>query len=140
LFNAVWSSWACLAAYAFEQDVNDQYIYKYPKVYTAGQLNVYFNQKVFWRWITMSLWHGVTTYYGTVYGLSGPIDSTGRTYSHWFTSCIAFSLVMHTIVFKLFIETSYWNTLTICVNIFCGLLFYYLTVVIGSMPGIGEIF
>ena len=47
---------------------------------------------------------------------------------------------MHTIVFKLFIETSYWNTLTICVNIFCGLLFYYLTVVIGSMPGIGEIF
>ena len=88
----------------------------------------------------MAVWHGLTTYYGSVYGLAGPIDSTGKTQSHWFTSCIAFSLIMHIIVFKLFIETTYWNWLTVLINIFCGLLFYYLSVVFGSMPGVGEIF
>ena len=72
--------------------------------------------------------------------MAGPIDSTGKTYSHWFTSCLAFSLIMHIIVFKLFIETMYWNWLTVIINIFCGLLFYYASVIFGSSPGIAEIF
>ena len=140
MFNVVWSSWACLAAYAFEQDVNDQYVYAYPQVYRAGQKNVYFNIKVFWRWILMALWHGITAFYGAVYGLAGPIDSTGKTYSHWFTSCLTFSLIMHIIVFKLFIETSYWNWFTVLINLGCGLLLYYFSVILGSMPGSAEIF
>ena len=67
LYNALWSSWACLAAYSLEQDVNDQYVYWYPQVYRAGQKGVYFNFKVFWRWIILSIWHGSTCYFGTVY-------------------------------------------------------------------------
>ena len=67
LYNALWSSWACLFAYSLEQDVNDQYVYQYPQVYKAGQKGVYFNFKVFWRWIFFSIWHGGTCYFGTVY-------------------------------------------------------------------------
>ena len=67
LYNALWSSWACLFAYALEQDVNDQYVYWYPQVYRAGQKGVYFNLKVFWRWMFFSIWHGATCYFGTVY-------------------------------------------------------------------------
>ena len=47
--------------------MNDQFVYKYPVVYRAGQKNVYFNMKVFWRWIIMAIWHGATTYFGSVY-------------------------------------------------------------------------
>ena len=47
---------------------------------------------------------------------------------------------MHIIVFKLFIETSYWNWLTICVNLFCGLMFYYLSVLLGNTPSVAAIF
>lgn len=49
------------------QDVNDQYIYKYPTLYAAGQKGVYFSFKVFWKWIAFSMWHGTTVYFGTVY-------------------------------------------------------------------------
>ena len=66
LYNALWSSWACLFAYSLEQDVNDQYVYWYPQVYKAGQKGVYFNFKVFWRWIIFSMWHGAICYFGTV--------------------------------------------------------------------------
>ena len=47
---------------------------------------------------------------------------------------------MHIIVFKLFIETSYWNWLTVGVNIFFGILFYYASVLVIFMPGLAEIF
>jgi len=79
MYNAVWTSWQCLFAYTIEQDVNDEYIYKYPTLYAAGQKGVYFGFKVFWRWIIFSIFHGVTVYFGTVYGLSGPTDQTGMT-------------------------------------------------------------
>lgn len=36
LYNALWSSWACLFAYSLEQDVNEEYVYRFPIVYTAG--------------------------------------------------------------------------------------------------------
>jgi len=47
--------------------VNDQYIYKYPTLYAAGQKGVYFNFKVFWKWLLFSMWHGTCVYFGTVY-------------------------------------------------------------------------
>lgn len=47
------------------QDVNDQYIYKYPVLYSAGQKRAYFNLKVFWRWIIFAAVHGLVTYFGT---------------------------------------------------------------------------
>jgi len=61
----------------------------------------------------------------------GPIDSTGMTQSHWFTSCVAFTMIMHIIVGKLFIETVYWNWLMALTNIGC-LVFYYICVIGGN--------
>lgn len=102
--------------------------------------------------MAFSIWHGLTTYYGTVYvsyttmfnsslfvqGLSGPIDSTGLTYQHWFTSCLAFSLLIHIVTFKLFVESVYWNWIMTTVNIGC-LLFYYSNVLFGNMPFVANI-
>ena len=61
------------------------------------------------------------------------------TQSHWFTSCIAFTLIMHIIVGKLFIETVYWNYLAGVTNVLC-LLFYYLCVIGGNTAPMAEIF
>jgi len=49
LYNAVFTSWPCLFAFLFEQDCNDQYTYKYPKLYKAGQQGRYFTFGIFWR-------------------------------------------------------------------------------------------
>ena len=124
MYNAVWTSWQCLFAYTIEQDVNDHFVFRYPVVFKAGQLEAYFNIKIFWRWIIFSIWHGVVTYYGCTYGLSGPIDFEGKTYSHWFISMTAFTCVIHIIMLKLFLETVYWNWISTGTGIFC-LSFYY---------------
>jgi len=61
------------------------------------------------------------------------------TQNHWFISGVAFSLIMHIIVGKLFIETVYWNWLAGLTNLLC-LLFYYFCVVMGNTSTIAEIF
>ena len=77
--------------------------------------------------------------YSYVKGLRGAIDSTGMTQSHWFVSGVAFCLIMHIIVLKLFIETVYWNGVGVLTNIGC-LLFYYLCVILGNINFIAETF
>jgi magnesium-transporting ATPase (P-type) len=47
--------------------VNDEYIYKYPQVYAAGQNGAYFSFKVFWKWIVLSMWHGAVCFFGTIW-------------------------------------------------------------------------
>jgi len=56
--------------------------------------------------------------------LDGPIDKTGRTYSHWFKSCVTFSLVIHVIVFKIMIETVNWNWVSTIFGIICFVTYY----------------
>ena len=85
-----------------------------------------------------SIWHGATVYFGTVYGLSGPIDSSGLTYNHWFTSCLAFTLLIHIVTFKLFIETVYWNWIMTIVNL-GSLLCYYSNVLFGNIPFVSQL-
>ena len=52
---------------------------------------------------------------------------------------MAFSLIMHVIVGKLFIESVYWNWLAGIMNI-ASLLFYYICVIGGNSAPIAEVF
>lgn len=139
LYNALWTSWNCLFAYVLEQDVNDEYIYKYPTLYKAGQKGVYFSFGIFWRWIIFSIWHGLVTFFGCSYGLKGIVNETGNTQEHWFISTVAFTLIIQTIIYKLFIETVYWNTLSI-VTAILSVVLYYATLAIGSVSSIAMTF
>ena len=47
--------------------MNDEYVYKYPLVYSAGQKAAYFNFRVFWKWIVLSMWHGAVCFFGTIW-------------------------------------------------------------------------
>ena len=73
LFNAFWTSWPCMVNYSLDQvsillffhvinivskDVNAHSSIKYPKLYRAGPLEVYFNFRRFWFWIFFSFIHG----------------------------------------------------------------------------------
>lgn len=47
LYNLIFTSMPVLMLACFEQDVNDRYCIRYPKLYLAGQQNLLFNKKVF---------------------------------------------------------------------------------------------
>ena len=51
-------------------------------------------------------------------------DSHGETKGFWWASTLSFTLVIHVVVYKLFIESVYWNKISIFVALF-SLAFYY---------------
>lgn len=66
MYNAFFTSWHCLFSQLMEKDINDHFSYRFPVVYKAGQKGLYFNFKVFWKWIVLAIWHGVVCFYGTI--------------------------------------------------------------------------
>ena len=132
LYNAFFTSWVCLSVYIFEQDVSAKYSLLYPKVYGPGQKGIYFGFKVFWKWVGLALWHGAICYFLPMYGLSkisGEYGDTGL----WWTSTVSFTMIIHVVTYKLFVESVYWNL----INIICmvlSFLLYYLTVIVLNTP------
>jgi len=60
------------------------------------------------------------------------MDESGRIYDHWLVSTVCFTAVVHVVMIKLFIESVYWNWLSIGSGV-CSLLLYYLmTLMINS--------
>lgn len=138
LYNALWTSWQCLFAFVFEQDVNPEYAYKFPVVYQAGTKRVYFNFAIFWRWIIFSIWHGFIIFFGVTISFQGP-QAQGLTPNHWFLQTICFSQVVIIIVAKLFMETVYWHWISIATGIL-SIFLYFLTVLIGNTETVSHIF
>jgi hypothetical protein len=66
--------------------------------------------------------------------MRGAIDPTGLTPEHWLTSSIAFTVIVITIVLKLFIETNFWNWLSIATGLFCIALYIATVLVLNTHP------
>ena len=66
-------------------------------------------------------------------------DLTGESKGFWWTSTLSFTLVIHIVVLKLFIESVYWNKISIFIAIF-SLAFYYCTCLGLNSEAIGGVF
>jgi magnesium-transporting ATPase (P-type) len=133
-YNAFWSSWPCIFNYSLDKDVSDHLSVNLPTLYKAGQRKFYFNMKNFWIWICQAIIHGGLIYFGTMYSLNNFLSNDGLTKDHWFRSTAAFSSIMHVINYKVFINIRHWNKVSFVV-LFLSLAFYYLTLLILSIPG-----
>jgi hypothetical protein len=57
----------------------------------------------------------------------------------WFISTISFTLIIHTIVIKLYIESVYWNKINLIAGII-SVLFYYATILVLSTENMALVF
>ncbi len=62
-YNAFWTSWPCIFSFSFERDVDSDTSMLCQKLYRIGQINYYFNVKVFWLWIISAISHGIMTFF-----------------------------------------------------------------------------
>lgn len=70
--------------------------------------------------------------------MKGVMDERGRTEEHWFMSTASFTVIVHVIIYKLFLETVFWNAVSIAT---CGLCFilYYTIILIGNSNGLASL-
>jgi phospholipid-transporting ATPase len=109
LYNSFWTSWPCMVAFLVEQDVNAERSLKYPALYAAGQRGMYFNVKRFWIWVVLGVWHGTLSYWIPVYTGFYPLTDDGSVKHLWWISTVSFSLIIHIVTLKLFLENMHWN-------------------------------
>lgn len=151
LYNSLWTSWPCIFAFSIEKDIKEDtpkgishLHYKnnligknfeiIPIFYQAGQKGVYFNIKVFWKWLTYAILHGGLCYISVMVGLRYiSIFDNGKLVDHWWKSALIFTMILHVVTYKIFVELFYWNYLVIS-TAFVSLVFYYFCIFILDVP------
>jgi hypothetical protein len=52
------------------------------------------------------------------------LNPTGRTYDHWMHSALAFSVIINLVTYKIFVEISYWNVVSVGAAILSLIIYY----------------
>jgi hypothetical protein len=56
--------------------------------------------------------------------MDGTNGEKGVVEEHWVKSTTAFSIIIHIVVYKLFLDTYYWNVISVSVCCACFVLYY----------------
>lgn len=152
LYNSVWTSWPCIFAFSIEKDIPDnkdrkhndrnnllgKYFEMVPCLYIAGQIKHYFNMKVFWSWLIYAVTHGAACYLYVMLGLRyQSVFSDGKLVDHWWVSTLIFTMIIHIVTYKIFVEINYWNSVVIGASI-ASLILYYVSIWIIDIPFISR--
>lgn len=87
----------------------------------------------------LSIWHGLVCYWVPVLYLDGAIDETGKDIGLWVVSTVSFTLIIHIITLKLYIESDFLNLLNVNAGIL-SILLYYCTLLVLSEERMANIF
>uniref|UniRef100_H2YBK1 Phospholipid-transporting ATPase n=1 Tax=Ciona savignyi TaxID=51511 RepID=H2YBK1_CIOSA len=110
LYNLVYTSMPVFMLAVFDQDLNDEYCIKFPKLYLPGQTNELFNIKIFFRSIIRGIFTSLALFfipYGAfVDGMHS--DGTNITDLQTLSIVISTSLII-VVTLQVALDTSYWT-------------------------------
>ena len=139
LYNSFWTSWPCMFTYVYERDVSAQTSLAHPIVYTPGQRSLYFTYIRFWTWVLQGIFHGLVSFWVPMLSLWSTPASSGLDTGLWWVSTVSFTLVIHTVTAKLFLESIFWSKVNLAAGVL-SLSFYYLSVIVLNTTGVALFF
>ena len=113
LYNTFWTSWPCLTFFSLERDLMPNDSLEYFNLYAAGQKSVYFNIKIFWKWILFSFCSACWIYWLPILGYEKGSDRLGKDQGLFWISTVSFILLIHTVNYKLLLISHFWNKLSL---------------------------
>lgn len=87
----------------------------------------------------LAVWHGGVIFFIPFYGLTGAITDKGLTEDLWMVSSVSFTIVVHTVIFKLLLESQHWNWF-LFVSTMASFALFYGIVLLGSVDFMSTIF
>ena len=109
LYNSFWTSWPCMFTFVYERDLSAQQSLAHPVAYGAGPRALYFSFSRFWMWMLFALYHGNLCFWVPYLGFQKAIEGNGKEAGLWLSSTLSFTLIIHVVTGKLFLETGYWT-------------------------------
>ena len=128
-FNVVFTFFQPFAIGLFDRDVKSETRMNNPELYKSTQNSDQFNNKVFWRWILLAVFHSVILYFvpSGCYAL-GMVWSSGKTGGYLVLGNIVYSCVILTVNIKAFLILDSVNILS-CISIVGSTLFWFIFLV-----------
>ncbi|CAG0915171.1 unnamed protein product [Notodromas monacha] len=124
-YNLFYTSMPVLALAVFDQDVNDFYSVKYPKLYTPGIKNLLFNKAEFFKSVMLGVITSSVLFFITYGAYHDALAPEGHVTSDLmlFGSVLATILVI-VVTVQVALETAYWTIINF-ITLFASLLWYF---------------
>ena len=110
VYNILFTGVPIIAFGAFDQDVSDATVYRFPSLYSQGQQNEIFNARRFAGWVANGAFHSCVVFFAALAcGVPQELWRCG-----WNGDLYAFGHALYTaamlvVSIKLFMETNYWT-------------------------------
>ncbi|OWF34874.1 phospholipid-transporting ATPase ID [Mizuhopecten yessoensis] len=109
-YNLFYTSMPCLFMAAFDQDVNETYSLRYPKLYTPGLRDMLFNKKIFLLGVMEGFITSLILFfipYGTFYWATNPWGTD--LVDHQSFGVVVASILVVAVNLRCALDTSYWT-------------------------------
>ncbi|XP_030624750.1 probable phospholipid-transporting ATPase IM [Chanos chanos] len=110
LYNLVYTALPVLALALFDQDVNDRWSFQYPQLYSPGQLNMYFNKKVFLRILLQSCYCSLILFFIPYACVHDTVRDDGKDIADYQSfALLAQTSLLITVNIQMALDTYYWT-------------------------------
>jgi len=112
-FNVFFTFMPPLVIGIFDQHVSKESLLKHPELYKSGQRGDHYNNKVFWSWTVVALYHCTMLYYLTFAALETEVaNGNGMVQGQWFAGSVIYALTVCVVVYKAALISNYWTKFT----------------------------
>ncbi|OQS01281.1 hypothetical protein ACHHYP_01364 [Achlya hypogyna] len=129
-YNALFTSYPCVAGYGFDQHVSAAMALKYPKLYQAGQGRDSFNEKLFLSHMALAIFHSALCYFvpQALLADASAVARDGRVAGQWATSVAAFTCAILVVTIRMLVKVQTINRIVAAVSV--GSVVLYLIVIV----------
>ncbi len=116
LYNIMFAVFQPISIGLFDQYVSARMLDRYPQLYKQGQRSIFYNHKVFYRWIANCFFHSLLIFFLLSHLIGdGDILTDGHTSDNWMFGEIVYTCVLITITWKaaiisdIFVRFTYYS-------------------------------
>ncbi|KAM4719177.1 phospholipid-transporting ATPase ID-like [Anableps anableps] len=112
MYNMVYTAAPVLALGLFEQDVSDRWSFRYPQLYSPGQLNKFFNKKTFVRCVMTSCCTSLVLFFIPWAAMYDTVRNDGKDIANYQSFALLTQTSLLIVVSaQMFLDTDYWTAM-----------------------------
>mmetsp|Transcript_23456 Transcript_23456/g.26039 ORF Transcript_23456/g.26039 Transcript_23456/m.26039 type:complete len:266 (+) Transcript_23456:68-865(+) len=125
-FNMVFTALPIMAFAIFDKDLDEEFLLKFPELYSRSRRNIDFNFKTFFLWIVNAVAHSLICFFGTwALWTDGVLDDTGHIFGLWSFGMIITTAIVVLVTLKIASVVDNW-TIFAHITIWGSLIVYFL--------------
>jgi phospholipid-transporting ATPase len=138
-YNVLWTLLAPLVLGIFDKISTAKYLLLYPQLYSIGQKNRFYNNKIFFWWFINSILHSLGIFFLFMFFVRDGDILMGRVADNWVSGQMIYAVVLATVLLKTILIIDFW-VLVSAIAVFGSFLLFFLLFPIYAVYGAQSLF